>query len=343
MNIVSLFSGAGGLDLGLIKAGHRILWANDIYKDAIATYRANIGGFVDTRDIADIPSDEIPFADVVVGGFPCQGISVANWKRTMNDPRNQLYKEMVRVVQDKRPLFFVAENVKGIISLAQGRFLVAVKSDFSNAGYKIYHTILNAADFGVPQKRTRFIMFGVREDIAKCPPAFPPEPTHRNPRGKHTDPRLKPWKTVRQALAHIPEPGEADGIPNHDYSNYKLRFNGHLGHRFVEPDQPAPSVTGRGDDKGGVVVLHHPDNHRRMSVRELATVQGFPDNFVFHGSKTSGYRQVANAVPPTLGWVIGDMLSENQELFNAHQSNFPRGDTAWPFQLSLFPPTNGDG
>ena len=344
MNIVSLFSGAGGLDLGLIQAGHKVVWANDIFEDAAITYRNNIGDFVDTRDITDIPSREIPEADVIVGGFPCQGISVANWKRTANDPRNLLYKEMVRVVHDIRPRFFVAENVKGIISLAKGEFLRTVESDFSNAGYKAYSAVLNSADFGVPQKRMRFFMLGVREDIATCEPLFPPAQTHRDPSRDDLDSPLKPWVSVGNALAHFPEPEEAPGIPNHEYSSYKLRFNGHLGHRYIDPAQPAPAVTGRGDDRGGVVVLHHPKNHRRMSVRELAAVQSFPDEFVFYGTKTSGYRQVANAVPPALGQAIGKMLSENEDLFKNGRMWIQEGiSPSWPIQLNLFPRTNGVG
>ncbi len=120
--------------------------------------------------------------------------------------------------------------------------------------------------------------------------------------------KLKPWLTVGKALAHFPEPEDGMDIPNHQCSRYKLRFNGHLGHRYIEADRPSPTVTARGDEKGGVVVLHHPNNHRRMTARELAAVQSFPDDFVFSGTKTSAYRQIANAVPPLLGRAIGLML-----------------------------------
>lgn len=309
MDIISLFSGAGGLDLGLQQAGHRVIWANDIYEDAVATYRRNIGDHVDVRDICDIPSDEIPDGDVVVGGFPCQGFSVANWNRTINDERNKLYREMVRVIRDKRPRFFIAENVKGIVSLGKGEVLKRIINDFSATGYKTCWKVLNSADYGVPQKRMRFVMLGIREDLQLEDIPFPPEQTHINP-SQDNPKALGPWLTVGKALSHFPEPEEAPEIPNHDYSKYKLRFNGHLGHRYIDPDQPAPTVTGRGDDKGGVVVLHHPGNHRRMSARELAAVQSFPDSFVFEGTRTSAYRQIANAVPPMLGRAIGQMLLE---------------------------------
>jgi DNA (cytosine-5)-methyltransferase 1 len=308
MNVISLFSGAGGLDLGLVHAGHDIVWANDIFEDAVATYRKNIGDHVDVRDIADIPSSEIPDADVVVGGFPCQGFSVANWGRTVGDERNTLYREMVRVIRDKRPRFFIAENVKGIVSLGKGEVLNKIIKDFRGTGYRTQWKVLNSADYGVPQKRMRFVMLGIREDLALSSVPFPPTSTHADPK-KNGSKSLPDWITVGDALAHFPEPEDAPGIPNHDYSKYKLRFNGHLGHRFIDPNQPAPTVTGRGDDKGGVVVLHHPGNHRRMSARELAAVQSFPDDFVFHGTRTSAYRQIANAVAPKLGHAIGIMLN----------------------------------
>ena len=312
MKVVSLFSGAGGFDLGLIQAGHEVIWANDIYKDAVATYRRNIGVHVDTRDISEIPSTDIPSSDVIVGGFPCQGFSVANWGRTIHDERNKLYKEMVRVIIDKKPSFFLTENVKGLISLGKGEILKRIVVDFSEAGYETSWKVLNSADYGVPQKRMRFVMLGVRSDLPTASSMiFPPSPTHQDPKEKDRDPTRKPWLSVGRALSHIPEPEVAPNLPNHDYSRYKLRFNGYLGHRFIDPDKPAPTVTARGDEKGGVVVLHHPKNHRRMSARELATVQSFPDDFIFEGTKTSAYRQIANAVPPTLGRAIGDVLSKN--------------------------------
>jgi DNA (cytosine-5)-methyltransferase 1 len=311
MKIVSLFSGAGGLDLGLIKAGHQVIWANDIFLDAASTYRANIGNHIDTRDIRIVPSGEIPSCDAVVGGFPCQGFSVANWSRTSDDPRNELFKAMVRIVNDKEPRYFVAENVKGLLSMGKGQTLEEIEAAFSAAsrfGYRVKHQLVNAADYGVPQMRMRVIIVGVRGDLLDLP-VFPPTPTHADPKSARKL-GLHPWLSVGKALAHFPEPEAGKHIPNHDNSKYKLRFNGHLGHRFIDPSKPSPTVTARGDDRGGVVVLHHPSNTRRMTARELAAVQSFPDDFVFCGTKTSAYRQIANAVPPLLGKAIGTMLAE---------------------------------
>ncbi len=315
MRVVSLFSGAGGLDLGLKLAGHEIVWANDIFLDAAATYRANIGDHIDTRDIRLIPSSQIPSCDVVIGGFPCQGFSVANWGRTTDDPRNQLFLEMVRVVRDKNPRYFVAENVKGLMSMADGNALREIMSAFSVIGYRVRHQLVNAADYGVAQLRKRLLILGVRNDLPDIE-SFPPPPTHADPECALML-GLSPWTSVGEALSHLPEPEHGRHIPNHENSLYKLTFNGHLGHRFIEPTRPAPTVTARGDDRGGVVVLHHPGNHRRMTARELAAVQSFPDTFVFSGTKTSAYRQIANAVPPLLGVAIGTMLANAEAEMNA--------------------------
>ena len=311
MKIVSLFSGAGGLDLGLIQAGHEIIWANDIFKDAATTYTKNIGSHIDTRDICTVSAEEIPSCDVVVGGFPCQGFSVANMKRTVDDPRNKLYRELVRVVHAKRPRYFIGENVKGLASMGGGQTLAQIIEEFEIVGYRVKYQVLNAADYGVPQLRQRLLIVGSRRDQPEIP--FFPLPTHAHPdRAKGLG--LKSWITAGEALIHFPEPTKEIDIPNHECSKYKLLFNGHLGHRYIDPAKPAPTVTARGDERGGVVVLHHPGNHRRMTARELAAIQSFPDDFVFEGTKTSAYRQIANAVPPLLGRAIGVMLVEADKL-----------------------------
>lgn len=302
MRVVSLFSGAGGLDLGFIQAGHTIIWANDIYEDAVKTYRINIGQHITCSDIIDVKNESIPDCDIIVGGFPCQGFSVANTKRHINDSRNKLYLELLRVLKYKKPRFFLAENVKGLLSLGKGAIIKMILNDFSKIGYTVRYSLLNAADFGVPQTRERVIIVGERDDI---PPKYEfPIKTH----GKHGCHGIQPWRGIGEALKDIPDPDFYNTLFNHEYSKYKLRFNGYIGHRVIEPNKPAPTVTARGDDKGGVVVLHHPNNKRRMSCRELAIVQGFPLDFKFIGTKSSVYRQIANAVPPPLSKAIASMF-----------------------------------
>ena len=165
MRVVSLFSGAGGLDLGFQMAGHNIIWANDIYGDAVETYRHNLGNYIVCEDIFNIKATDVPDCDIIIGGFPCQGFSVANTKRSELDERNSLYKELIRIIKAKSPKFFLAENVKGLVNLAQGKVFQMILRDFSELGYKVKHKILNAADYGVPQTRERVIIVGVRADV----------------------------------------------------------------------------------------------------------------------------------------------------------------------------------
>ena len=220
MNVVSLFSGAGGLDYGFIMAGHNILWANDLYEDAVETYRKNIGNHIICKDISLIDTNDIPNCDIVIGGFPCQGFSVANTKRHIKDTRNTLYKQLIRVIQAKRPTFFLAENVKGILSLGKGEVIKTIISDFQSIGYKVKYKLLNAADYGVPQTRMRVIIVGVREDID-----FDyqyPEPTN----SQYGSLITAQWVSVGEIMAEIPDPDLPNDLPNHQYSKYKLGFNG---------------------------------------------------------------------------------------------------------------------
>ncbi len=298
MRVVSLFSGAGGLDLGFRQAGHRIVWANDLYDDAVSTYRRNIGKHIVCADITKVRSEDIPDCDMVIGGFPCQGFSVANTKRNARDSRNVLYRELLRVISDKKPAFFLAENVKGILHFDGGKAFLRILADFESAGYRVVYRLCNAANFGVPQRRERVIIVGTRQDINY---EFSyPQITH----AKGGADGLRPWVGVGEALAGFPDPDVENVVPNHVYSKYKLNFNGYLGHRPLDPLLPAPTVTARGDDKGGVVILPHPGGRRRMTGRELATVQGFPADFVFEGNLSSVYRQIGNAVPPPLARAV---------------------------------------
>ena len=280
MKVISLFSGCGGLDLGFIKSGMEIVWANDLYADAVETYKKNIGDHIVLQSILEIKSEDIPECDGVIGGFPCQGFSLANRGRNVDDTRNFLYREFVRVIKDKKPKFFIAENVKGILSLGEGKVFKKILEDFSACGYVVRYHLFNAADYGVPQRRERVFIFGVRNDIEFDEKAFPPKPTHSKDTSNSS---VRKWISIGEALARIPEPGMEDPkkVPNHTGTKYKLRNNGYLGHRQIDPNLPSPTITARGDEKGGVVIIHHPSNQRRLTVREAASVQSFPLNFYF--------------------------------------------------------------
>lgn len=310
MRVVSLFSGAGGLDLGFRMAGHDIVWANDLYEDAVRTYQKNMGDHIVLDDIQNIPADAIPDCDIVIGGFPCQGFSVANTKRHVDDERNGLYKQLIRVIGKKNPKFFLAENVKGLTNLGKGEVFKMIISDFEGLGYKVKYQILNAVDYGVPQTRQRVIIVGVRCDIA-WEYVFP-KATH----SKAGEGGLPVWVSVSEALKGLPDPDTENDVPNHTYSKYKLNINGYIGHRLLDPDKPAPTVTARGDSRGGVVILPHPNGKRRMSCRELASVQSFPVHYEFVGNNSSIYRQIGNAVPPLLAYAVASQFNsytENKE------------------------------
>lgn len=307
MKVVSLFSGAGGLDLGFKMAGHDIIWANDLYGDAVETYRLNLGDHIVCEDIFKVDENDVPDCDIIIGGFPCQGFSVANTKRHEGDERNALYKQLIRIIDAKKPKFFLAENVKGLTNLAKGKVFQMILSDFSELGYEVKYKILNAADYGVPQTRQRVIIVGVRNDV-NFEYNFP-KATH----SKDGTDGLPKWISVSDAMASIPDPDSPNTMLNHEYSKYKLNFNGYLGHRKLDPDKPAPTVTARGDNKGGVVILPHPNGERRMSCRELAAVQSFPLDYEFYGNRSSIYRQIGNAVPPLLGYAVANVFNQYKE------------------------------
>lgn len=300
MKIVSLFSGAGGLDLGLIQAGNEIIWANDIDSDSCETYSRNIGSHIVCKSISEIDPSQIPDCDAVVGGFPCQGFSMANIRRSSEDERNKLYKYFFNVILTKQPRYFLAENVRGILSLDRGNAIKRIVSDFESAGYRVKYNIFNVSDFGVPQHRIRVIISGTRKDLPESLNFIFPKTTHS--RGN--------WVTIGEALEGIPEPESSHDLANHVCSKYKITNRNFTGHRKTDPNKPSPTILARGNGKGGVCAIQHPRNHRRMSVRESAIIQTFPLNFEFSGNLGSMYRQVGNAVPVLFGKKLGEKLRE---------------------------------
>jgi len=337
MQIVSLFCGCGGLDLGLKKAGHKIIWANDYDEDSIATYIENVAEkkeVVICRSITDVSTKEIPDCDLVIGGFPCQGFSVANPYRHEKDKRNALYEELLRVVKAKKPKYFLGENVQGITNLGGydtiadrknklGKVFKMILNDFKKIGYNINWKILNAADYGVPQIRKRMIMVGVRQDL-KVKFEFPkithfPKPKDRQ-LSLNLNSSIKFYKTVGETIGDLPIE-YSDDIPNHQGTKHKVKINGYLGNRHTNPELPSPTIVGRGGGTGGPVILPHPSQKRRMTVREVARLQTFPDSFLFHGSNSSQYRQIGNAVPVDLGYILGIQLKKLEKAYYKTKKN----------------------
>lgn len=305
MRIVSLFSGAGGLDLGMIRAGNEVIWANDVDPHAAATYRRNIGDHLVCSDISKVKMSDIPDgADVVIGGFPCQGFSMANLRREVDDSRNVLYKFFKRVIAHKRPDFFIAENVKGILSLGGGSVIKKIVDDFESAGYRTDLHLVNMADYGVPQTRQRVIIVGQKKCLGKDLLFRFPEPTH----DKNGAGGLPRWVSIREALEHFPDPDAANDIPNHVYSAYKVEYRNFTGHRQTDPEKPSPTILARGNGGGGVCAIPHYNGLRRLTIRESAAVQTFPDDFVFEGAMNACYRQIGNAVPVRFAELLGREL-----------------------------------
>lgn len=319
MKVISLFSGAGGLDLGFEKAGAKIVWANDIDKDHAYTYRMNLKfKEIIVEDIKKILRNKsivssIPDGDIIIGGFPCLGFTIAKGKyRRVQDKHNFLYKYFLKMVKIKQPNYFLIENVPGMIKGESfRRFFNNMIKEFEEAGYVVVYTNppLNAADYGVPQVRKRIIILGSRKDLPQemWLTTFPP-PTHsKTPTSTLKEGRLKKWVTVREAIGDLPlEPSPR--VPNHIGTKHKVKINNFLGNRPLSWDKPAPTIMGRGSRTGGPVIHPHPNLHRRLTVRECARLQSFPDDFIFYGSISSQYAQVGDAVPPILAFRLAQHI-----------------------------------
>ncbi len=310
---VSLFSGCGGLDLGLHggfeflgqrfeENGIQVAFANDINKAATETFKLNFPSVdVHNEDITKLLESENTFksgADIVVGGFPCQDFSLAGKRQGLNVKRGQLYLSMVETVRRARPKIFLAENVKGLLLWEKGLAVEVIKKDFEEIGYRVEHKLLNTADFGVPELRERVIIVGVRNDVGL---EFEwPAPTH----SKNVEDGLKPWVTLKQALGDLEDDDVHFKLPNSGYSKAKL-FPGTQGNKVTVPDRPGPTM--RAEHHGNIEF--HYLGKRRLSAREAARIQSFPDDFIFYKSTTDAYRQVGNAVAPVFAWHLGRAIA----------------------------------
>jgi len=317
-SIISLFAGCGGLDLGFMggftslgknysKRKFEISWANEIDKDFAKTYREYFKHDIVVDDIRNIlyggsslPLNPLPEKiDIVLGGFPCQDFSHAGKRRGFENAngRGLLYKSMIEVIKRTRPSLFIAENVKGLLTMNKGEAVKIINEDFAKEGYYVSMNLYHAAEHGVPQTRERVIIVGTRKDIL--------------PKFEHNLSKLpkNQWKKLREAigdLENIPE----GGAPNHYWSKARL-FPGTQGNTIVSPDKPGPTM--RAEHHGNIEF--HWNGKRRLSAREAARIQTFPDDFIFYPSTSSAYKQIGNAVPPVLAWHIAGTI---QEFLNAN-------------------------
>lgn len=317
MNIISLFAGAGGLDLGFEKAGFNIIWANEFDKDAWETYQANHSNTIlDKRSITMIDSNEILDCDGIIGGPPCQSWSEAGALRGINDKRGQLFFDFIRILTDKQPYFFLAENVSGMLLERHSSALSNIKSSFANAGvgYELSFSVLNASDYNVPQDRKRVFFIGIRKDLG-VKFSFP---TPLNSKVTLQDAIYDLKDNVIIALDNKHNPNCI--IPNHEYmlgsyspifmSRNRVRgwneqsFTIQAGGRQVPLHPQAPKME---LVKKDLMKFASGKEHlyRRLSVRECARIQTFPDDFIFYYNNIlAGYKMVGNAVPVNLAYEI---------------------------------------
>lgn len=309
MKVVSLFCGAGGMDLGFKQAGFDIIWANDIYKYACETYKKNFGIDVIHRDIRKIKV--FPKADVLVACNPCQGFSMIG-KRDEKDERNTLYRQIFRALRKIRPKYFVVENVSGLRHLYEGKFFKRMLCGFYNIGYWPAWQVVNAMDYGAPQSRERIIIVGVRKDL-KVRYKFPPK-TH--------GPGLKPYVTLRDSIGHLPAPQKGEYYSNQDWHFFYMSRNRRADWDSVSftiqtegrniPLHPSsPPMVKVGKDHWKFV--GDASKYRRLSIRECARIQTFPDDFEFAGELGSQYKLIGNAVPPLLARRIAESIKSLEE------------------------------
>lgn len=318
-NIVSLFSGAGGLDLGFHNAGFSTIWANEYDKTIWDTFRHNFPETkLDTRSITEVEIDEVPDCDGIIGGPPCQSWSEAGAGRGIEDARGQLFNDYIRLLRAKQPKFFLVENVSGILAPKHSESFHGFLRDFAECGYSVNWKLVNANDYGVPEDRLRVIIVGFRNDL-NITFEFP-EPN-----------QIKP--TLRDAIGDLPDPlpalekNKTNGsleVTNHEYltggfssifmSRNRVRswdepsFTIQAGGRQAPLHPSAPKMV-KVEKNKQIFVEGQESLYRRLSVRECARIQTFPDEYEFiYRDVANGYKMIGNAVPVKLAEALAKQI-----------------------------------
>jgi len=313
--VVSLFSGCGGADCGLIggfefnnkkykKLPYRLVYVSDIDKKALDTNRLNCDSEVlACKDICETDSCEIPNHDVLIGGFPCQSFSTVNPTKDPFDDRANLYKQMVRIAKDKQPKICIAENVKGLMTLHGGSIFRKVISAFNEAGYDVFYELINAADYGVPQKRERVILVCVRKDLNKTY-QFPEKPNRGH------------WVPLSVAVPVLAIPEKKYYFSERAVQGMKNAKNNMKRGLAQNLDEPCLTVTSHlakvslNSRDPVLLVDKEKELYRRFTPREAARIQSFPDTFQFPGTEADAYRQIGNAIPPVMFWHIAKSVAD---------------------------------
>ncbi len=329
IKVISLFCGCGGLDFGFHKAGYEIVYANDIEESVRATYEHNLGE-IDINDIYNVNKKELPACDIILAGVPCQPFSNAGNRGSMLDKRGSLFKEVIKVVDLKKPKIVLFENVRGFLSSKddKGKLMPdRVCADLKKHGYNLYYKFINASDYEVPQNRYRVIMIGVRNDLNKC--FLFPEPIpdkrkltvgniikKRPPKGEE----IEVWPLSPQAIniaKHIPEGGSWKDVP-YKYLPTRLKkirdemkkYRSPNFYRRFSRNEIMGTITAASTPENSGII--HPTELRRYSVREIARFQSFPDNFMFIGSSVAKkYKMIGNAVPVNLAYHIAKKIKQD--------------------------------
>ena len=313
LKVASLFCGCGGTDVGLLggfdflgdnyaKNPMEIVYANDIEESACRIFEENFGVIPDRRDIRTVPASEIPEIDVLTGGFPCQSFSIVaqNPKRLgYKDERGMLFFEMCRILREKQPKCFIAENVKGLLSANKGEAFPLIISEFEKSGYQITHKLINAAAFGVPQKRERVIIVGIRNDLG-FKYEFPDDVLAEDDYAvlgsvveNQVDEKYffseKAVQGMRAAKRDMNK-GRAQ-----DLSKPCNTVGSHLAKVSLNSTDPVLLDCGR---------------YRRFTPREVARIQSFPESFKLIGVEGAQYRALGNAIPPVMFWYVAHQLCE---------------------------------
>ncbi|MGL4599342.1 MAG: DNA cytosine methyltransferase [Bacteroidia bacterium] len=298
-SVVSLFSGCGGMDLGFIgdfsifgrkyaKNPFKVIWANELNAAACRTYKLNIQHPIFEGDIKQHVHSLPKEADVLIGGFPCQDISINGKGLGINGSRSSLYSYMVEAIKTVKPKIFIAENVKGLLLKTRKESFDKILEDFNSLGYNVSYQLYHAADYGVPQSRERVFIVGTAKGIKEFNPPMP-ERTKGN------------WMTASQAIGDLENTAMDEKI-NHIWSGAQVSHD--QGNRKLFSDRPAFTI--RAECHGNI--QFHYALPRRISMREAARIQSFPDDFIFDSKLRETERQIGNAVPPILAWHVANAV-----------------------------------
>lgn len=323
MKLVSLFTGCGGLDLGFHKAGFETVWANEYDKTIWETIRHNFPNTeLDTRSISDIPASEVPDGiDGLIGGPPCQSWSAAGAGRGILDKRGQLFHDYIRILAAKSPKFFLAENVSGMLHQKHSDAFSNIKEKLADVGYTITQHLVNAHDYGVAQDRKRVFFIGFRKDLGlqfELPDAFEDEDK------KYLKDVIWDLRSSAVPALEKNKTNPKQTVSNHEYmiggfstmymSRNRVRawdepsFTIQAGGRHAPMHPQAPKMELIGKDKRRFVPGHEGE-YRRLSIRECARIQSFPDSHLLkYINLADGYKMIGNAVPVDLAYVMADQI-----------------------------------